>query len=205
MKVVEAPVGSAHRGDTRISGIAFALVSALSFSLSGTIGAGLFATGWSPGAVVFVRTAMGAVVAAPFGLRAMRGRWRLVRRHLRPLLAFGIAGVSLTQFAYLSAVQTLDVGVALLIEYSSPVIVVVWLWLFRHQRPSRLTGLGAVLAPIGLLLVLDIFSGATLDAGGVAWALCATGGAVSYYLVASDTTNALPPIAFASGGLIVGT
>jgi drug/metabolite transporter (DMT)-like permease len=31
------------------------------------------------------------------------------------------------------------VPIALLLMYTSPILVVVWVWLVRHQRPSRLS------------------------------------------------------------------
>ena len=50
---------------------------------------GLLDAGWTPGAVVLVRLAIGALVVAPLAARALRGRWgvaareRLVRARLR--------------------------------------------------------------------------------------------------------------------------
>ena len=66
------------------------------------------------------------------------------------------------QFAYFSAVQRMDVGPALLIEYTAPAAVVVWLWLRHGERPGPLTVAGAGLAALGLVLVLDLLSGADL-------------------------------------------
>ena len=62
------------------------------------------------------------------------------------------------------------VGVALLIEYTAPVAVIAWLWMRHGQRPGRLTLVGASLAAVGLVLVLDLLSGADLSVVGVAWA-----------------------------------
>ena len=50
----------------------------------------------------------------------------------------------------------MQVGPALLIEYTAPAAVVVWLWLRHGQRPGRLTLAGAALAAVGLVLVLDL-------------------------------------------------
>ncbi len=65
----------------------------------------------------------------------------------------------------------MQVSVALLLEYTAPVAVVVWLWLRHGHRPSGLTLLGAAIAACGLVLVLDVISGADLSAVGVLWAL----------------------------------
>ncbi|HWV77314.1 MAG TPA: DMT family transporter [Isoptericola sp.] len=185
------------------TGLALAVVSAVTFSLSGPLAAGLFATGWSPGAVVLVRVAVGAVVVLPFGVVALRGDWSPVRRNVRLLLAYGALGVAATQFCYFAAVQHMQVGPALLIEYSSPAAVVAWLWLRHGQRPGRTTLAGIALAAAGLVLVLDL-AGARLDPVGVAWALGAMVGVSAYFLLNARTDTGLPPLSLAAGGLVVG-
>jgi drug/metabolite transporter (DMT)-like permease len=115
-----------------------------------------------------------------------------------------LIAVAGAQFCYFSAVEYLDVGPALLIEYTAPAAVVVWLWGRHGQRPGRLTIAGAVVAALGLLLVLDVFAGFGLHAGGVAWALGAMIGCATYFVVSADDTTGLPPLTLAAGGLAVG-
>ena len=52
------------------------IASAASFGLSGALARGLLDAGWSAGAVVLVRIALGALVVAPIAARALRGRLR---------------------------------------------------------------------------------------------------------------------------------
>ena len=76
---------------------------------------------------------------------------------------------------------------------------------FRHgQRPRRLTVAGALVAIAGLMLVLDLISGADVDPIGVVWALGAMAGAAFYRLVSADEDNGLPGIVLAAGGLLLG-
>jgi drug/metabolite transporter (DMT)-like permease len=193
------------RNDTSVgSGIALALLSAASFSLSGALASGLLDAGWSPGAVVLVRIAIGGLVVAPFALAVLRGRTVPLRADLRRVLVYGAVPVAGTQFAYFSAVGHMDVGPALLIEYTAPAAVVVWLWLRHGERPQALTLLGAGLAALGLVLVLDLLSGADLALGGVLWALVAMAGAATYFVMSADTGSGLPPLVLAGGGLLVG-
>ncbi len=186
------------------TGITVALLSAVSFALSGALASPLLEAGWSAGAVVLVRIGAGALVVLPFGIVALRGRWDLLFRNLPLVVTYGLLAVAGAQFCYFSAVQYLDVGPALLIEYTAPAAVVAWLWLRHGQRPGRVTMVGAALAGLGLLLVLDVFAGFGLHAGGVAWALAAMVGAASYFLISADDTTGLPPMALAAGGLVVG-
>jgi drug/metabolite transporter (DMT)-like permease len=197
----DAPVAVPPRAAT---GISVALLSAVSFALSGALASPMLDAGWSAGAVVLVRIGVGAVVVLPFGVAALRGNWALLRRSLPVVVLYGLLAVAGAQFCYFSAVQYLDVGPALLIEYTAPAAVVLWLWLRHHQRPGRLTIGGAAVAAVGLLFVLDVFSGFGLHAGGVAWALAAMIGAATYFLISADDSTGLPPLTLAAGGLVVG-
>ena len=138
------------------TGIMVALLSAVSFALSGALASPLLDAGWNAGAVVLVRIGAGALVVLPFGVAALRGQWGLLWRNLPLVTVYGVIAVAGAQFCYFSAVQHLDVGPALLIEYTAPAVVVVWLWVRHGQRPGRLTLVGAAVAGFGLLLVLDV-------------------------------------------------
>lgn len=194
-----------HDIDVR-AGLPLALISATSFALSGALARGLIDQGWSPGAVVLARIAVAAAVLAPFAARALRGRTALLsRRNLRLIAIYGAVPVAGTQFAYFSAVAAMDVGPALLIEYTAPAAIVVWLWLRHGERPSGATLAGAGVAALGLVLVLDLVSGADLAVEGVLWALAAMVGAATYFVLSADTGNGLPPLALAGGGLAFGS
>ncbi|GAA0249998.1 EamA family transporter [Saccharothrix mutabilis subsp. mutabilis] len=185
-------------------GIGLAVLSAASFGLSGPMGRGLMEAGWSSAAAVAVRVLLAGVVLLPAALVQLRGDWRLVRRNLPLVTGYGLVAVAGCQLAYFNAVARMDVGVALLVEYTAPVAVVVWLWLRHGQRPGRLTVLGAALALGGLVLVLDLLSGADVDTAGVLWALGAMVGAAAYFVLSAHDRDGLPGTALAAGGLLLG-
>jgi drug/metabolite transporter (DMT)-like permease len=187
------------------SGLAFALVSAVTFGLSGALARPLLESGWSAGAVVLIRVGLAAAVVAPVAAVALRGQWGALRRNAGLVVTYGVLAVAGAQFCYFSAVSHMQVGPALLIEYTAPAAVVVWLWLRHGQRPGAVTLLGAGLAALGLVLVLDLLSGAQLSVPGVLWALAAMVGAAAYFVISADESTGLPPLALAAGGLVVGT
>jgi drug/metabolite transporter (DMT)-like permease len=156
------------------------------------------------GAIVLVRMGIAALVVLPFALVSLRGRWRLLRRNAGLVVLYGLLAVAGAQFSYFSAVQYMQVGPALLIEYTAPAAVVVWMWLQHGQRPGIMTLGGAALAALGLVLVLDLLSGADLSLPGVLWSLGAMVGCATYYVINGDDTTGLPPIVLAAGGLVVG-
>jgi drug/metabolite transporter (DMT)-like permease len=154
---------------------------------------------------VLARVAIAALVVAPFAARTLSGRWGLLRDNARLVVLYGAVPVAGTQFAYFSAVGAMDVAPALLIEYTAPAAIVAWLWLRHSERPQGLTLAGAGLAGAGLVLVLDLLSGADLALDGVLWALAAMVGAASYFVMSADTRSGLPPLVLAGGGLVTGT
>lgn len=190
--------------DATTTGLAFAFTSAIAFGLSGSLARPLLDNGWTAGSVVLIRIAIGALVVLPFGLLALRGRWGVLRRGAPTMLLYGGLAVAGAQFCYFSAVRTLEVGPALLIEYTAPAAVVVWMWLVHGQRPGRLTVAGAVVAALGLVLVLDLFAGADVDLRGAAWALGAMVGAAAYFVISADERSGIPPLTLAAGGLLSG-
>jgi drug/metabolite transporter (DMT)-like permease len=186
------------------AGLGFALVSAASFGLSGALARGLMDAGWSAASAVAVRVLVGALVLLPAAVVALRGRWWLLRQHAGRIASFGLVAVAGCQLAYFNAVAHMQVGVALLIEYTSPVAVIAWLWLRRGERPLRTTVVGALVAAVGLVLVLDLLSGAEVSLVGVLWALAAMVGVSYYWLVSADEDGDLPGIVLATGGLLLG-
>jgi drug/metabolite transporter (DMT)-like permease len=186
------------------AGLGFALVSAMSFGLSGTLAKGLLVEGWSPAAAVTARIVVAALVLLPPALLALRGRWHLLRRNARLVTVYGLVSIAGCQFAYFSAVEHLQVGVALLLEYTAPVAVIGWLWLRHGQRPGVPIAIGCLVAGGGLMLVLDVVAGVGLDPLGVFWALLAMIGAATYFVLSAQDGNGLPPIVLAAAGMVVG-
>ncbi|MDH3044920.1 EamA family transporter [Gordonia alkanivorans] len=200
------------RGRSRPSiGIALALFSSACFAISGVLARAMIESGWSAGATVTVRIAVGAAVLAIPGLVAFRDRQPLLPPPPQPghrsgwvVIAYGLLAVAGCQLAYFYAVTYLQVGVALLIEYTAPVAVLVWMWLRHAQRPTRVTVFGAALALAGLALVLDLTGEVSISVVGVLWALAAMVGAAAYFVISADERTGLPPLALAAGGLVIG-
>ena len=185
-------------------GIGLALASAAAFGTSGAFAKSLLLGGWSPGAVVTLRITLGAAVLLVPTLLGLRGRWGLLRRNGWLVVGYGLTGVAGCQLAYFFAVSHLSVGVALLIEYLAPVLIVGWLWIRHRRRPGGLTLLGVALALGGLLLVLDLTGEVALSPVGVLWALGAAVCLVLYFLLADQVDEGLSPLTLAGAGLVVG-
>jgi drug/metabolite transporter (DMT)-like permease len=201
---LQAPVSESRWDPTRARGLAIALLAAAAFGTSGVLAKSLLAAGWSPGAAVTGRISIAAAVLLLPALRALDGRWAELRRSAPLVVAYGLVAVAGCQVFYFNAVQTLSVGVALLLEYLGIVLVVVWLWARHGQRPRGWTVLGILASVAGLVLVLEVVGGITVDIAGVLWGLGAAVGLAVYFVISAHEGTGLPPIAMAAGAMVVG-
>lgn len=188
-------------------GLLFATASAFTFGMSGPFAKSLMEAGWSPTAAVTARLAGGALVLA-LAATLIKPDWlHQARDHARTVLVYGLIPVAGAQLCYYNAVAHLSVGVALLLEYTAPILVVGWLWATTKQPPSKLTLAGVGLAIAGVTLVLDVFSaGHRIDPIGLAWALAAALCAAFYFMMSARATSdgsGLHPITLSAGGLVV--
>lgn len=157
----------------RSTGLLMALVSGAAFGTSGTFGDGLLRAGWSPGAAVLARIVVAALVLTPPALVQLHGQWAVLRRGARQILAYGLIGVLGCTFCYFYAIESIPVGVGLLLEYTGAIMVVGWLWVRHGQRPRRLTILGTSTAVGGLALMAGITGSGGVNMVGFAWGLLA--------------------------------
>jgi drug/metabolite transporter (DMT)-like permease len=193
-------------------GLVLALVGAASFGTSGTFGTVLSDIGWTPGAAVLTRIGIAALVLTIPAIRQLRGYWPVLRAQgassvRRQLVTVGICGllaVAGAQLAFFYAIQRLNVGVALMLEYLGVILVVLYGWLRHGERPRRLTLAGAATAIAGLALVLDLPGSHDLDPIGVLWGLVAAVGLATFYILSAQTEEALPPVTMAWASMSVG-
>jgi drug/metabolite transporter (DMT)-like permease len=189
-------------------GLLFAVSSAFAFGLSGPLAKSLMESGWSPTAAVTARLAGGAVVMAIFATIVRPNWFREALQHRKTVVAYGLIPIAGAQLCYFNAVSHLSVGVALLLEYTAPVLVVAWLWATTRRRPSNLTLAGVAIAIAGIMLVLDVFSSTHINLVGIGWASAAAVCAACYFVMSDEVTadgSGLNSITLAAGGLIVGS
>lgn len=205
--VATAPT-AAHRDHFRL-GLIFAIGSAVTFGMSGPIAKSLMEAGWSPNAAVTARLAGGAALLAVVATFIKPDWVSEARAHARTVVVYGLIPVAGAQLCYYNAVAHLPVGIALLLEYTAPILVVGWIWATTRRAPSHLTLAGVALAIVGVTLVLDVFSpsgSARIDHVGVAWGLGAAICAGFYFMMSDEVTadgSGLNAITLAAGGLVV--
>jgi drug/metabolite transporter (DMT)-like permease len=201
-----APAGSPAARSGYAGGLAIALLSAASFGLSGALARSLLDLGWTPAAVVAVRITGAFVLLVIPCLVLLRRTGLPSLRQTGRMAVYGVVAVALAQLCYFSAVQYLSVGVALLLEYLAPVLLIFWHWARSGRRPALSVFGGAALALLGLVFVLDLRSDVTLHPIGVAWGLGAALCLCGYFVLSenSGASSAVSPLLLTTVGTGVG-
>lgn len=195
--------GPGQASPSRSFGLGLALLSALAFGGSGVAAKPLIEAGLAPLHLTWLRVAGAALVMLPVAWRH-RG---LLRRRPALLLGFGLLAVAGVQACYFAAVSRIPVGVALLIEYLAPALVLGWVRFVQRRPVTRAAAVGVVLAVGGLACVVEVWSGLTFDVLGLVLALGAACCQVGYFVLSdhgSDGEDATDPLGVIAYGLLVG-
>ncbi|MEU2051463.1 EamA family transporter, partial [Streptomyces albidoflavus] len=189
----------------RGAGLGLALVSALAFGGSGVAAKPLIEAGLDPLHVVWLRLAGAALVMLPLA-------WvhrDLPRRRPALLLGFGLLAVAGVQACYFAAISRIPVGVALLVEYLAPALVLGWVRFVQRRPVTRAAAFGVVLAVGGLACVVEVWAGLRFDVIGLLLALGAACCQVGYFVLSDqggDAGDEAPhPLGVIAYGLLVGT
>jgi drug/metabolite transporter (DMT)-like permease len=129
-----------------------------------------------------------AVLAAALLVLAPQ-QLRVRRAELPWVVAFGVAGLAFVQLLYLIAIRRLEVGVALLIEYTAPVLVALYARFVLKEHVRNRVWAAIALSLLGLALVVDVAHGVTLDGLGVAASLAAAVAYAIYVLLAERSVG----------------
>ncbi len=184
-------------------GLTLALVSALVFGGSGVAAKPLIEAGLDPLHVVWLRVAGAALVMLPLAVRHRA----LLRRRPALLAGFGLFAVAGVQACYFAAISRIPVGVALLVEYLAPALVLGWVRFVQRRPVTRAAAVGVVLAVGGLACVVEVWAGLGFDALGLALALGAACCQVGYFVLSdqgSDGEESPDPLGVIAYGLLIG-
>ncbi|MFF4901216.1 DMT family transporter [Streptomyces sp. NPDC001068] len=195
------PVPTTDTSHGKGLGLSLALGSALAFGGSGVAAKPLIEAGLDPLHVVWLRVAGAALVMLPLAVRHRD----LPRRRPALLAGFGLLGVAGVQACYFAAISRIPVGVALLVEYLAPALVLGWVRFVQRRPVTRAAALGVVLAAGGLACVVEVWAGLGFDALGLALALAAACCQVGYFVLADHGGgDGVDPLGVVAYGLLVG-
>jgi len=166
-------------------GYALAASAATMWALNGSLSRLLLDDGVSALRLAQLRGVLSFVLLAA-ALAIARPRLLRIRRQDIPRLAFlGVVGLAGVHATYFFAISRLDVGVALVIQYLGPLILLLWLRLVHRRQLQRSLWGAAVLSVIGCFLVVQAWNPGAIDGLGL---LAAFGAAITFaiYLYSSE-------------------
>jgi drug/metabolite transporter (DMT)-like permease len=160
------------------------IVAATLFGVNGAVSKVALTSGLSSLRLTEARSAGACIALTLIALARKPSSLRVERGELPRLALFGIVGVAFVQLFYFLAIHRLPVGIALLIQYIGPVLVAIYARTFGHEHVRRRIWLALALSLAGLALMVQLWSGVTLDGLGVAFALIAAVVFAVYLLLA---------------------
>jgi drug/metabolite transporter (DMT)-like permease len=190
---------------TKSVGWGSALFSAITFGGSGPFAKALIGAGFSPEQAAWLRILGAAALLVPLmlvfrgraGLRAARASWKA-------LVLYGLTGIAGCQTLFFVAASRLPVGVALMLEFSGPVLVVAWLKFGQKVAVPRSAAVGVSIAVVGLATVAEIWSGLQIDLIGLLAGLGAAACQATYFILIDKLTGAADPLVMTAAGSVVG-
>ena len=150
-------------------GYVLAFTAASCFGVGGIIAKAAFNSGLPPSVLAEWRILFGFLIYAAIFAVIRPSAFR-VRRSDLPLFAlFGVVGLAGVQWSYYESIQRLPVGVAVVIQYTAPVLLLIWARLRGRTVGSRLW-LAAALALVGCFFAAGAYDAALfqLNTTGVA-------------------------------------
>lgn len=179
-----------------LRGYLFIAAAGLCWAISATLGRAAFTGRIAGGAVHPIgpliiaqsRTTISFLILAPiFLLRRGPSGLRMARRDVWQCLALGVFGFAASNFFYYLAIQRTNVATAIILQYTAPVWVLLYLVSRGLQRATARRVFSVVLALIGIVLVIGLFGagGFKMDTLGVVAAQAAAF-SFAYYNVAGS-------------------
>jgi drug/metabolite transporter (DMT)-like permease len=109
------------------------------------------------------RTTISLLVLVPV-LLAFRGRagLRLPRRDFWRAMLIGVVGVAASNYFYYLAIQKTNVATAIVLQYTAPVWVLLYMVARRLQRATAQRIISIAIALLGIALVINVFGGGGL-------------------------------------------
>ncbi|MEV0387687.1 EamA family transporter [Nonomuraea sp. NPDC050643] len=185
----------------RYAGLVLAFVSSWCFAFSGPMAKYLIAAGLAPIEAVWTRMA-GAGLLLVAVLAVLKPRALRIPRSRLPFFGlYAVMAVAGVQALYFVAITRLPVGIALLLEFMAPVMVVAWVRFVRKVRLARAAYIGAVVAVAGLAIVVEAWQGLRLDALGLLLGLLAGACCAGYFLMNDSFGDDVDPLGLIAWGM----
>ncbi len=149
--------GSRRQLSDRLKGYLSIFVAASFWGSSATAAKFLFQHDVTPLLVIESRVIVAAAILLIYFSVRNRKMLRLDLRDLGGFALLGIIGVAGANFTYYMAIQKTDVAIAILMQYTAPVLVAIYVLITRVERISVAKTVAIILALTGCSIMLGLF------------------------------------------------
>ena len=168
---------------TKLRGEIYLFLGAFLFAFNGIISKIVLLDEISAWRLTQIRTGGAFLILFSFFIIFRRSELKPTRAELPWLLLFGVVGVALVQAFYFVAIERMYVGIALLIEFTAPIWILLFLrFVLKKQVPTGLW-YAIALAFTGLLMITQIWSGLSVDQIGLVAAFLDALALAGYFLI----------------------
>jgi drug/metabolite transporter (DMT)-like permease len=203
--MVDAPFLPSEEGrfDER-PGLGYLMVAtaATIFAVNGSVSKVVLGSGLSSLELTQIRSTGAAAGFLVFLLVFARDRFRVDRRELAFLVGFGITGVAFVQWLYFVALEHLPVGIALLIQFTAPLLVALFARYVYREPIRRRIWIALALCTSGLSVVVEIWSGVSFSSIGITGAFGAAFALAAYMLMAERERRHRDPASLSFYGFL---
>jgi drug/metabolite transporter (DMT)-like permease len=166
-----------HRGELLL------ICGAIFFSANGIVSKWVLESGLSAARMTQFRSTFAFLVFFIFLLLRDRASMRAKLSELPTLFAFGIFGFAAVQGFYFYSIARLPVSIALIIEFTAPIWIALWLRFIRKESIASSMWIGLALGLSGLILLAQVWKGLTFDGVGILSSLLDALALATYFLM----------------------
>ncbi len=174
------------------AGILALFLAALAFSVNGIVSKLVLEAGLSPLRLAEVRSTGAFAFFLIYLLIFKRSALRFDIKALPEMLVYGIVGYAGVQYFYFVAILRMPVSVRLIIEFTAPICIALWIRFVRKQHVPRTMWTAVFLAFSGLLLIAQVWKGLTFDAIGLIAAFLDAFALTAYFLLGEKWSKRAP-------------
>ncbi|MFZ8871593.1 MAG: DMT family transporter [Candidatus Nanopelagicaceae bacterium] len=168
---------------TRLRGEIYLFLGAFLFAFNGIISKIVLLDEISAWRLTQIRTGGAFVILFTFFIIFRRKELKPTKQELPWLILFGVVGVTLVQAFYFVAIERMYVGIALLIEFTAPIWILLFLRFVLKKHVPQGLWYAIALAFTGLLMITQIWDGLTVDQIGLIAAFLDALALAGYFLI----------------------
>jgi drug/metabolite transporter (DMT)-like permease len=185
---------------TKLRGEIYLFFGAFLFAFNGIISKIVLIDGLSAWRLTQIRTGGAFLILFAIYATFRRRELKPTRAELPWLIAFGVVGVAMVQAFYFVAIERMYVGVALLIEFTAPIWILLFLRFVMKKHVPTSLWYAILLSFSGLLMITQIWDGLSLDRIGLIAAFLDALALAGYFLIGDRLGQTMSSAAIATWG-----